>query len=278
MNYNGRALFTILKSKGLGTEPWILEDYRALPLEDLFQRLEVLGLYLNAESLYLYTDECESPEELTDLLVEEKRIRDKVYLLLFEAWRRTCPDNQSISLFCDELDHLIALYEEEKLADEEPLQKELDELGRILELEADKGSDPRIAFKEITSYSAYPLEVFLYEYISTKIDQGHSTYSSELIDRFTPYVEEPIWFNLLRIRLLPQDEAQTALDRLYETALEIGDIDLLFEALQVSLHVGTAFPEYARLLLPLLQESEKGELYLLADEYFTLTGFRFLLE
>ncbi len=220
-----------LEDKSLQVEPWQVEDLRGVAVEGLFARLETLGILLDEKSFSLYAENCSSPEELTECLwVKDDGGPecDQVYLLLFELWRRMLPEKQSLSIFCDEFDHRIDLYDKGLLASDDPIQESLAELETILDENADHGEDPQTVFSIITSYCAHNLETFLYDYILDLIDAENETYASELIEGFCGYVSDPEWFDFLRVLLLSMadpEEGQNMLERFLGEAEEELELD-----------------------------------------------------
>lgn len=227
-----KALYNLLRlnaaeDSSVKADPWALEDFRALSLEELFSRLENYKVQLNKSAFHQFADSCDTPEELADLLlpdeVSEKK-RDPFYLIIFELWRRLLPEKQSLSIFCDELDHRIALYDQGHLESDELIQDALANLLEVLDENADSGADPEDIFTAICDYCAHDLESFLYDYIADLLDSGNSLYASELIEGFSPYVTEPLWFDFLRVRLLAFTDigdANLAMHRLLEGELEL---------------------------------------------------------
>src|SRR5262249_5498720 len=130
MQLKGKALFNLLRINWLenrqgDVKPWQVEDLRDVDIQELFKRLKKLGLILDETTFYLYAENCNSPEEMNDhVWIEEEDIegRDQTYLLIFELWRRLLPDQLCLSIFCDELDQLIELYDKGELENEEPMQ------------------------------------------------------------------------------------------------------------------------------------------------------------
>ena len=92
---------------------WQVEDYRQLSTKCLFSNLRGLGIYLDKPTFLCYVDSCEDPEDLLMLLTEsmEASVCDRVYLHIFELWRRLAYDRPTMTLFCDELDCKIGQYE-----------------------------------------------------------------------------------------------------------------------------------------------------------------------
>lgn len=240
MELSGRALYNLLRGswiedRTLNVKEWQVEDYRALTEKDLWQRLALLGFSLERESFLAYAQECDGPEELAELLVsteEDETIREKVYLLVFEVWRRELPDRQTLSVFCDELDRLIDLFDRKKLEDETLLEEALDDLEKILDESVDAGLNPKDAFSLIGQFCAHDIESFLYDYLAEMVSSGQELAASELIDGFYDYVEDVRWFDFLRARLFARanvKESNDILARLLESLQERPDLDISLE-------------------------------------------------
>lgn len=239
METRGRALYNLIlmnwqEDPDLSLEPWQVEDYRSLSTTDIFKRLKALGIPLDEESFKSYADACASPEELTDTLFVEEELDqfDEVYLLVFELWRRFLPEKESLSIFCDELDHLINLYDHDQLENEESLNDAITELERILDENVDQGEDPQALFQEISLYCAHDLQSFIYDYSADQIDHEHLLQASEIIDGFAPYITDARWFEFLQYRLLAAadpDEGEIMLARILEEQNQSPDFELLLE-------------------------------------------------
>ena len=206
MRFKGKALNNLLKlshSQDPQTEvkPWQIASYRDKPLEDLFARLSSLGMPLNQETFLTYAESSDSPEDLIDFLwleEEEDEKHEEAYLITFELWRRLLPSKQTLSIFGDELDHLIDLYDNGELSDEETLQKALTDLEDILDQSADSGGKPEEVFQMVSQYCAHDIETFLYDYIIEQMDSKDEIYASELLDGFYDYVFGKSWFDFLK--------------------------------------------------------------------------------
>lgn len=240
MQIQGKALYNLLRrsfqeNPAIAIEPWKVENYRILPTEVLWQRLHDMGIAINEEQFVLYAENCESPEELTELFsVEdlEAEEEDRLFLVIFELWRRLLPKKTTLSLFCDELDYRIDQYTAESSGSEELLQESLHELENILDQNADEVENPKELFLSVVQYCAHDLESFLYDYIALQMDSEDEEYASELLDGFYPYVADGKWFDFLRARLffLTDEEKGAVLIRgLIETLQESPDVDLLLE-------------------------------------------------
>jgi hypothetical protein len=271
-----KAIYNLLKlnPEDAGLASWATEDLRALSLETLFERLYSLGVQVEKRAFHLFSEECDTPEEMADLLIPEEATeeeRDPIYLLVFEIWRRLLPEKQSLSIFCDELDRRISLYDEESLESDELIQDGLANLLEVLDENADAGAAPQEVFSAISDYCAHDLESFIYDYITELLDSGNSLYATELIEGFSAYITEPLWFDFLRLRILSLtdlEEANRAVSHLLANGPELL---LLLEILRYLSVNGDhpLFVQTARLAASLL--SEEAEWYdlthLIADYY-----------
>ena len=269
MQFKGRSLYNLLKislkeDPTIKVEPWQIENYRRLSFEDLLSRLQKLGISLTTESFLLYAENCDTPEDLLECLwVDESDLvgQDKVYLLLFELWRRLVSEKQSLSVFCDELDELIQLYDDGLVEDEEPLQKALEELEDILDQSIDQGADPQEIFASVMGYMAHDVEQFLYDYILDLMESSNELYASELIDGMSPYVSERKWFDLLKARLFSlsnSPETFVLLSRILEQEEDAPDLEFLIELGEfvIQLEDIALFSKACKMMLPLIQTEE----------------------
>lgn len=240
MNLQGRALYNLiwlnwLEDSTIPVEPWQIENLRALSTEQLLNRLHDLEIDLNENSFREYAQNALSPEDLVEVFWKEKELDerfDRAYLVLFELWRRLLPQQQSISIFCDELDHLIYLYDQDHLENEEPLEIALDDLKKLLDEQTDLRYDPKILFSRVSDYCAHDLENFIYDYIAEQIELEEMVYASELIDGFYPYVQDERWFEFLRAALLfetNEEESTVLFEQLLDRLQEDSHLDLLLE-------------------------------------------------
>lgn len=282
MQLKGKALFNLLRVGWLEdrkneVKAWQIEDLRDISIEELFSRLKKLGLILDEETFSLYAENCNSPEELVDFIwIEEEEIekRDQTYLLLFELWRRLLPDKLCLSIFCDELDQLIELYDQGELGEEESLQNALSILEDILDDAYDKEGDAPKVFKEVASYCAHDLERFLFDYISDQVMEKNETYASELVDAFYDYGSDRRRFDLLRARLFALfdlEESNLVYGRLLEEFREEPDLELILIVAESLIHHGDVrlFMQAIKQVLPLLKtEEEFQNLLAMIAEYY----------
>lgn len=208
MQFQTKALYNFLRftsynNKSIKVKKWQIEDLRVLKEKRLFEKLKKLDLNLDKEFFLKISNEVDSPEELTEVLAAEKEgeIKDQIYLILFELYRRFLSEKRCISLFSDELDHRIFLYDTNQLYNDELLQNSLADLKNILDNNVDLGLDQKEAFKNFLKYLAHDLENFLFDYISDQIDAKNEVYAFELIEGFYPYVSKNLWFDFLKAKL-----------------------------------------------------------------------------
>ena len=256
---------------------WQVKDYRNLATTELFEALQQEGIYLDEDSFALYIEQCESPEAIAEALLGDQDDEDRIeraYLLIFELWRRLCREKQSLSVFCDELDYQMSLYEQGE-HNEEVLQEMLTQLENLLDQNADHGERPKIVFQLITNFLAHDLEDFIYGFAADQLDAGNDVYASELIDGFYEYIEKAFWLDFLRARLLAKvdvEEATRMTSRLLEQLREHPDLDLLLEMLRTLIYQEEIplFYDIFAMIEPLLEREEDfQDLLEIMIEYFS---------
>ncbi len=278
-----RALYNLLRMNwhnepSLSVEPWQVEDYRSLSLPVLFERLNQFNLRLDRTSLIAYADDCDSPEDLTDHLLGDKRLKtvqeDQIYLLIFELWRRLMSEKPSLSILCNELDYQIYLYDQEQLDNPLALQDALSHFKQILDENVDEGIPPKQAFTLISAYCANDIETFLYDFISEQIDEGNESYAQELLDEFDVYLSDNKWFILLRMRLfghIHHKTAQKLAALIMEEHLNEPDLDFNLELLSFLAEMGdqATFRQLIQKTIPLIEREEDfQDLLAIALDYF----------
>ena len=248
MDLQTKALYNLLRmnhssDSSISCEAWQVEDLRQVPLQELWQRMSKMGLQLSNESLRHFAEECDSPEELAEVLLpdqEDPKHYDAAYLVIFELWRRLFPEKRSLSIFCDEIDYRISLYYAGKLDSDELIQDALANLDEILSENRDAGVKPAIIFEKISSYCAHDLMAFIIDFISNLLDSKNQLYASELIDDFAPFAPSLIWFDFLRARISALTDPIEA-NRLVNELLKFDEkltVDLLLEILRFQIGYG----------------------------------------
>lgn len=268
MEIERRALYNLmrmnwLRDSSMTVAPWQVENYRELPLDLLWERLHAHGIQLDKDYFLGLAESVDTPEELTAFLLEdiepepEPIVYDQIYLLVFELWRRFITDRPCLSIFCDELDNQIHLYDTIKQEKDESIQDVISTLQTILDENADKGADPHDVFKLIASNCAHDLESFLYDYISDQLDNGNETYANELLDAFKGYVADIRWYEFLRTRLLmlaPKADAKRYLNQLIDCYGDDEDLEFNLEVLAFMVKTGNRelFSKLLKKTLPLI--------------------------
>jgi hypothetical protein len=276
-----KALYNLLRiqvrdDRTVPHEKWAVEDLRICKTEDLFDRLALKGVHLDPAQFLFFADSVDTPEDLTDVLLsdaDQPDQHDPLYLIIFELWRRLLPQKSSLSIFCDELDHLIELYDADKMDNDEPLQDSLANFLEILEQNTDVGIREREVFASIEPYCAHNIEDFLYDFISDVLDAQNLRYASELIEGFAPYIPAPIWFEILAARLEAFTNPEEANERIGNILKLKPDLSALLEILRVLSTAGdhVLFINAAKQTLPLLEtEEDFREMALLVSDYYRL--------
>lgn len=282
MQNNCKALYNSLRMNWLlnpesDVEPWQVEDYRSLSWDFLFEKLRAHDLRLNKETFVALADDYDTPEECAEDLVADldadQKTEDQIFLLVFELWRRLLPDKPALSIFCDELDYHIHLFDE-GLQDDQILQDLLANLKEILDENVDEGTDPTEAYDTVSQCCANDLSSFLYDYISLQIDNDNTSFAAELIDYFYDYVPDLKWFDFLRAKIAATLDAQIANDQIHHIVEEWRseeDLDFNFEMLEFLTQFGDVklFSLVAKDTIPLLEnEEDYQDLLAICVKYF----------
>jgi hypothetical protein len=280
MQLCGRALYNLLR-KNASTPPasppeeWQIADYRVLTDKKIFQFLSQLGVTIDLPLFLKRAAACDGPEELTEMIFPDPGAeRDRGYLLLFELWRRKLPERATFSIFCDELDHLIDLFEQQEPNIHLHLEIALETLEKILDESVDAGLEPKEAFSLACKFCAHDLESFLYDYSAELIRGDKQLDPSKWIDGFYDYINETRWFDFLRTQLLLQVDAvgsNDTLARIIDSLREEPDLDLSLEIATYLIHEGDPllFRNIALFCLDQLETEEDFQdlLAIVADYY-----------
>ena len=116
MQFKGRSLYNLLQvsakeDPSIEVKPWQILDYRTLSEEELFAKINSVKISLDKDTFLLYGENMETPEELSEHLYHKEEEGDEeqeAYLSIFELWRRIFPAKESLSIFFDSLDQIIA--------------------------------------------------------------------------------------------------------------------------------------------------------------------------
>ncbi len=267
MELSRRASYNLLRyswleDPSLEVQPWQVEDYRTLPDEEVFSRLENNGITLDYDLFLNSSYSFDSPEDYADNITEGKPIsektRDQIFLLIFELWRRFTPEKLSLSIFCDELDRQISLFDSGELETDESMQDVITHLQAILDENIDDGAKPVEVFQAVCVNCFHNLEDFLYDYTLLQIELGNESYASELVEGFGPYLKGSKWFELLEIQLLALSDVEESMQLLKKTvqkAMKDDDFEYNLDILAFMAKVGDEkdFVKLAKKTLPILE-------------------------
>lgn len=281
--FKGRAIFNLLQIKYQSekelppsVEKWQIIDYRQLSDKMLFSRLKKLGHDYDQASFKKLASSFDSPEKLSQHLMNENQADSyklKLYLVIFELWRRFLPDRQTVSTFCDEIDYQMNRFFQGTI-EEEVIQNTLLLLENILDRSVDEGDSPADLFMQLSNYLAHDLHSFLYVFIKKQIEEDKRTYASELVDGFYEYLAEPITFDLLKARLVlgsDPEEAKSMILLLLDKIVDTHDIFMGVELLEFLAKDGNPklFYEVFQKIIPLVQtEKDFKQMLEVAMLYF----------
>ncbi len=242
-NIGRKALYNLLRINWLEdstmeVESWQVQDYRKLSTSQLFAELQACGISCNHEQFTHYLEQAEHPEQLADTLTPEESpapLQDRIYLNVFELWRRLAQHKPSLVIFADELDHQVFLYDAG--------ESEREDLCNVLEyfLEILEGSpDPEEFFQELCAECGHDIEAFLYDYLADELDRENYLYVSGFLDRIYDCIPYKAPFDFLRVRLQSVSDVDLAQELLEQVLGEIDDnpdFDLALEVLRYLVQV-----------------------------------------
>ena len=254
---------------------WQVEDLRYLSAGELLDRLHDLGLELDKEELARSFEMVDSPEGLCELLCAgfSQDRYERAYLLLFELWRKLS-GRQTPSIFGDELDYRIFLYDSDEFFNDDLIQTALFTVEELLQKNVDAGATPKEAFLAFQKYLAHDLESFLYDYIHEQIENRNLIYAGELIESFYNCMSKPLWFDFLFAYLYLFSDIENSNDIIKMVVNELllhPDFDLQMEVLRFMSRGGDGhlFLKLARTTLAMVgNEGELKDLLEIAAEYY----------
>jgi len=270
MDIEKRALYNSLRMNWLidpsiEVDDWQVENYREMSIPLILSKLSEYRLNFTKESFSSVAEGYDTPEELTDSLIDNDQatpeIEDRIYLLVFELWRHIETDKPCLSVFCDELDHQIFLYDRHQNQKVEDIQDVLANLQVILNENADQGVAPMDILHSVNKGCANDIETFLYDFITEQVDNHNFSYALELLDGLIDYVEDEKWFELLRVRIFTHTDSEIAaiiLEQLVEEALPENDLQFNLELLAEMIQDGSEeqFKELVYKTTNLLEKEE----------------------
>jgi hypothetical protein len=229
--------FTSLNNPNIKVKPWQIENLRGLSLNELFEKLHKLNIFLDQKSFKEYSKNADTPEELLEIIafeIEDIDIKDQIYLLIFEIFRRLIIEKRSVTIFADDLDNEIFLYDNDELSSDENIQDMLSFLKTLLDDSVDKGLTPKEAIDSFSKNLAHDFENFLFDYIKDQIDSKNYLLAQELIDNFYPYIKKTIYFDFLKAMSFEEEDitkTNEILNKVIFRLIDNFDLDLSFRVL-----------------------------------------------
>ena len=236
-------------------EGWEVLNYREISDEELLEMLSNEGIDSNPAYLEELIADCESPEEATELLIAERNgsleIPDRLYLIVFELWRRLFPERVTMSILCDNLDYMAEGQHTLNLMSLFNASTSEDTID--LFIEALEGSDlskisPQERWDLIQSNCACDLESVISDYLLETVEADPELIS-EQYKALKPYLTESIELELVEALLIDPLNSEEKIKRL-------NYVGMLFLAKKEEdvLYLGT-------LLLTYMNEYELPELF-----------------
>lgn len=284
MQIQTKALYNLIKfsayqNPDFKAENWQIEDLKVLKENKLFKMLKDLGIFLDKEIFFQSASKVDTPEELIEVLITKKssKIKDRAYLIIFELFKRYFSEKRCLSIFCDELDHYIFLYDTDQLENDEFLQDALAHLKSILDNNVDMGLGAKKSFKNLSKYLAHDLENFLIDYILDQIEAKNDLYAFELIDSFYSYVTKTIWFDFLTAKLNALSNVHQSnflIENILEKLKRLPDLNLQFLMMEFMVDFGNRdlFLKIVKQTVKIIKKEKefKKILKIVADFYMRL--------
>jgi len=245
-----KALYNLLllaQSGGLdlpGVAQWEVCNYREVPQEELFAVLHNLGCAISPDTFAEASLGCSSPEVLANKLLSpelDDAQLDRGYLTIFELWRRLRPELRPLSIFCDDLDHVITCWYSDHEAHFCSAKQAASALIGLL-IDADQvGMEPETLLATICHGCSNHVEGFIYDLGRDLLEEDDIHSLQDLICPFRDIVKEPRWIDLLRAgAMLAADQRQLAVeiyqclfDRLMEDWLDNFAVELIQDLMEI---------------------------------------------
>lgn len=223
----------------------------------LFSMLDAVGCPLDQTLFATYAGQCDDPETLTAMLVEEGTDSEttlKLYSVLFELWRRYYPRRQTLSLLCDDLDEVIL-----HTCAADRREAVLHDLWHLFDTSNEQGDSIAEVFDLVKEGCACELEPFLYDYLVERIEGKEYDAAIECLRRMGDLVTTNPWFEALVIRIRFLRDGKS----LWQSVLKKWpqENQLLLEVLHFQVMDGAIkdFVPTAIFVLPLLEDEEEKE-------------------
>jgi hypothetical protein len=258
---------------------WKTQEFRELELNQLFDALKLLGISLTKSLFYQWAAECETPEELLEFLFLEEGLeeeeesfqedmKDHLYLLIFELWRRLVPEKRSLSIVADEIDHVIFAFDSGKPVIDEEIESALHEWVRILNRLQDEGVSATEALHSIESYFAHDVPSFIIDFLLDIADRGEGVRFQPLFEKVRPFLfARPLWVKVIDLMFCVREDILLVNKKLGDLVAHVlttpqVESDIIFSLCDIALDLDRE-PLFLRLLervLPDLTDKEDIEL------------------
>jgi len=263
MQFNGRGFYnTLMFSSTKAKEKWQTDDYSLFSEDLLFKKLHDLKISIDENLFKEYSKNADSPEDLTDILCPEDEghpEHEKAFLIVFELWKRYCKDKESLSIFCDKLDHLIHNYDEGRPCADE-LLRALNDLLKIFEDLGASGLSQKETYELFSSYLASDLETFIYDFLCDLIEAGEKTIAFELVFGFYDFLHDKPALDLIKatINLIENpDDSESVFFNIMEKIFEKKRHNLVLDAIYFTHDAG--FLSISKELVTRLLNETKGD-------------------
>lgn len=193
-----------------------MKNFKSHTTDQLLKDLQIFGVKLDSFTFQTLAEKYDSPEEMSYTLLGAQEPNPYICILIFELWKRLLPEKRSLSIFCDELEHLIALYNGGQSTHLNELMDALAYMQHILDQSVDEGANPIAAFHTLQSYCSTDLEAFLFSFIHDQIEEGDAPYAKELIEGFSRYMSQTQLFKYLAIRIEIEDDPNAGFTKMEE--------------------------------------------------------------
>ncbi len=220
---------------------WKKKNWREVPLEALFRELSELGVEFDKAHFLVWADESDSPEDLLILITPDEveegdtEYLDRLYLIIFELWRRLIPERRPLSIIGDDIDHALIAYEslwheEDEMAQisiREQLIRLFLEYTRLLQATCDQYQEneevddildlqryttPAHAIFAMTQpFFVHDISRSLFDFILEEL--SHDTYPDlmPLVEGIMPFILPSTWSMCMKAHILWYEEDERAM-------------------------------------------------------------------
>lgn len=246
---------------------WERKERRTSSLEDLFQEVKELGVELDSKQFYQWSSDCETPEELVELLAESDDLKklDHLYLVLFELWRRLSPEKRSLSIVADDIDHLIFAFDQEQEVEDVEVESLITEWCLLIDSLKDSGFTRQEAFQTIEPFFAHNVQEFIVDFLLEVVQREDPSFAIHMLDKVRSYcLRDSLWIKFIELQLALREEnvveVRKKLGELVSSVLinKSSDVELTLALAEIAceLKKGELLVRLIETVLPHLEEKE----------------------